>query len=116
MARNPSPLETAPPRQGPASAGILPPTSPPSNSAPSNSWLCRRSFFGEVRIDPLTEPGLVMAPLEALTDEDLPDPAAPHRDAVVGQVGAQPIQGPAGKGQAQLGRPGQGRGDDSAAH
>src|SRR3954465_516128 len=41
MARNPSPLETAPPRQGPASAAILPPTSPPSNSAPSSSKLCR---------------------------------------------------------------------------
>jgi len=34
---------------------------------------------------------------------------------VVGQVGHQPIQGPAGKGQAQLGGPGQGRGDDGAA-
>jgi hypothetical protein len=43
-------------------------------------------FFGEVGIDPLTEPGLVVAPLQALTDEDLTDPAAPHRDAVVGQV------------------------------
>ena len=72
-------------------------------------------FFGEVRIDPLTEPGLVVAPLQALTDEDLTDPAAPHRDALIGQIGHQPIQGPAGKGQAQLGGPGQGRGDDGAA-
>jgi hypothetical protein len=56
-----------------------------------------------------------MAPLQALADEDLTDPAAPHRDAVVGQVGDQPIQGPAGKGQAQLGGPGQRRGDDGTA-
>ena len=56
-----------------------------------------------------------MTPLQALPDEDLTDPAAPHRDAVVGQVGDQPIQGPAGKGQVQLGRLGQGRGDDGTA-
>ena len=72
-------------------------------------------FFGEVGIDPFAKPGLVLAPLQALTDEDLTDPAAPHRDALVGQIGHQTIQGPAGKGQAQLGGPGQGRGDDGAA-
>ena len=72
-------------------------------------------FFGEVGIDPLAEPGLVMAPLQALVNKDLTDPAAAHADAVVGQVGDQPIQGPAGKRQTQLGGPGQGRGDDSTA-
>jgi hypothetical protein len=72
-------------------------------------------FFGEVRIDPFAEPGLVMAPFQALTDEDLTNPAAPHGDALAGQVGHQTVQGPAGKGQAQLGGPGQGRGDDGTA-
>jgi hypothetical protein len=56
-----------------------------------------------------------MTPFQTFADEDLADPAAPHRDAAVGQVGDQPIQGPAGEGQAQLGGPGQRRGDDSAA-
>src|SRR3954454_15937498 len=64
---------------------------------------------------PLTEPGFLMTPFQTFADEDLADPAAAHGDALVGQVGDQPIQGPAGKGQAQLGGPGQGRGDDSTA-
>ena len=56
-----------------------------------------------------------MTPLQALPDEDLTDPAAAHRDALVREIGDQPIQGPAGEGQTQLGGPGQGRGDDGAA-
>src|SRR4051812_38578877 len=115
MARNPRSVETAPPRQGPASAAIRRHTSPTSNNKPSDSKLCRPSFFGEVGIDPLTEPSLLMAPFQTFADEDLADPAAAHGDAVVGQVGHQTIQGPAGKGQAQLGGPGQGRGDDGTA-
>jgi hypothetical protein len=56
-----------------------------------------------------------VAPLQPLAEEDLTDPAAAHANAVVGEIGDQPIQGPAGEGQAQLGGPGQGRGDDSTA-
>src|SRR3954449_1988071 len=54
-------------------------------------------FFGEVGIDPITEPGFLMTPFQTFADEDLADPAAPHRDAVVGQVGDQPIQQANGK-------------------
>ena len=56
-----------------------------------------------------------MTPFQTFADEDLADPAAPHGDAVVGQISHQPIQGPAGERQAQLGGPRQGRGDDGAA-
>jgi len=54
-------------------------------------------FFGEVRIDPFAEPGLLVAPFQALTDEDRADPAAAHGDALVGQIGHQPIQQAKGK-------------------
>jgi len=56
-----------------------------------------------------------VAPLQPPTDEDLTDPAASHGDALAGQIGHQPIQGPAGEGEAQLGGPGQGCGDDGTA-
>ena len=56
-----------------------------------------------------------MTPFQTFADEDLADPAAAHGDALAGQVGHQAIQGPAGKGQAQVGRPGQRRGDDGTA-
>src|SRR3954470_7689328 len=56
-----------------------------------------------------------MTPFQTFADEDLADPAAAHGDAVVGHISQQPIQGPAGKGQPQLGGPGQGRGDDGTA-
>jgi hypothetical protein len=56
-----------------------------------------------------------VAPLQALAEEDLTDPAAAHGNAVVEEIGDQPIQSPAGEGQTQLGGPGQGRGDDSTA-
>src|ERR1700740_2372368 len=73
------------------------------------------SFAGEVRIDPLTEPGLVVAPLQALLDKDFADPTAAHANALGGQVRNPAIQGPRRKGQAQLGRARQGGGDDGAA-
>ena len=72
-------------------------------------------FFGEVRIDPLAEPGFLVAPLQAFADDDRADPAAAHGDAVAGQVGDQPVQGPRREGKAQFGRAGQRRGDDGAA-
>ena len=34
-----------------------------------------------------------MAPLQAFPDEDLADPATAHGDALVGEIGDQPIQG-----------------------
>ena len=61
-----------------------------------------RSFFREGRIDPLAEPGLVLAPAQALVEQDLVDPAALHRNPfVLVQVGGQPIQGPGGKRQPE---------------
>jgi len=38
------------------------------------------TFFGEGRIDPLAEPGLVFAPAQALVEQDLIDAAALHRN------------------------------------
>lgn len=72
-------------------------------------------FTREVRIDPRTEPGLFLPPLEALLDEDLADPTAAHGDALLAQVGDQAIQRPAGERQAQSRRPGQGGVDHRAA-
>src|SRR3954462_4901347 len=74
-----------------------------------------RSFFRKVGIDPRTEPGFVLAPAQALADEDLADPAAAHGDALFGQIGDQAVQGPRRKRQAQFGWAGQGGGDDGAA-
>ena len=74
-----------------------------------------RSFFREVGIDPRPEPGFVVAPAQPLADEDLADPAAPHGDALLGQIGDQAVQGPRRKRQAQFGRAGQGGGDDGTA-
>ena len=71
-------------------------------------------FFGEVRVDPRAEPGLFLAPLETLSQEHLADPAAPHADALLAEVGHQAIQGPRGEGQAQLRRTAQGGLDDRA--
>src|SRR4051812_47889317 len=72
-------------------------------------------FFREVGIDPRPEPGFVLAPAQALADEDLADPAAAHGDALFGQIGDQAVQGPRRKRQAQFGWAGQGGGDDGAA-
>jgi hypothetical protein len=53
-----------------------------------------------------------MPPLQPLVQEDLVDPTALHRDALLFvEVGFQPIQRPAAKGQLQALRVGQGRGD-----
>jgi len=72
-------------------------------------------FFGEGRVGPLAEPGLLLAPPQALGDEDLPDPAALHGDApLLGQVRRQPVQRPTAEGQPQLVRGGQAGGDDFA--
>jgi len=65
-------------------------------------------FFGEVRVDPRAEPGLFLAPLQALGQEHLTDPAAPHANPLLTEIGDQAIQGPRGEGQAQLRRPAQG--------
>ena len=65
-------------------------------------------FTREVRVDPCTEPGLFLAPLEALGQEHLADPAAPHANPPLAEVGDQAIQGPGGEGQAQLRRTAQG--------
>ena len=70
-------------------------------------------FFGEVRIDPGAEPvrrirRTFLAPLEALGQEHLADPAAPHADALLAEIGDQAIQRPRGEGQAQLRRTTQG--------
>src|SRR3712207_8279439 len=37
----------------------------------------------ELRVDPLAEPGFLAAPAQALGQQDLVDPAAPHGDALV---------------------------------
>jgi hypothetical protein len=55
----------------------------------------------------------VLAPAEALGEEDLVDPTPLDRDRLVlVEVGPEPVQRPAGEGQAQRGGVGQGRGDD----
>jgi len=65
-------------------------------------------FFGEVGIDPCAEPGFFLTPLEAFGQEHLADPAAPHADALLAEVGDQAIQGPRREGQAQFRRLAQG--------
>ena len=56
-----------------------------------------------------------MAPFQALTDEDLADPATLHADARLAEVSNQTIQRPAGKGQPQRGGRSQSRRDDGTA-
>jgi hypothetical protein len=69
-------------------------------------------FFGEGRIDPLAEPGLVLAPAQALVAQDLVNPAALHRDALLLiQVGRQPVERPGDERQPERLRFGQ-RGSD----
>jgi len=55
--------------------------------------------LGEVGIDSLAEPRLLMPPLETLIKQDLADPAAAHADTLLTQVRDQAIQRPAGKRQ-----------------
>ena len=66
------------------------------------------SFCGKVGVDPRAEPGFFLTPLQAFGQEHFTDPTAPHADALLAEVGDQAIQGPRGKGQAQLGRTAQG--------
>ena len=73
-------------------------------------------FFGELGIDPLAEPGLLMPPLQPLIDEDLADAAPLDRDALpLVEVISQAVERPAAEGQAQALRVGQRRGDDLGA-
>jgi hypothetical protein len=66
-----------------------------------------------LRVHTLTEPGLLLAPAQALGQEDLVDPAPLDRDALVlVEVGLQPIEGPAAEVEAQVLRVGQRGGDD----
>ena len=59
-------------------------------------------FFGELGVHPLAEPGLLLAPAQALREQELVDPAALDRDALrFVQVRFQAVQRPGGKGQAQ---------------
>src|SRR3954452_10798951 len=74
-----------------------------------------RSFVLELRVHPRPEPGLLLAPLQPLGEENLAHPAALHADALLAQVGHQAVQGPRRERQAQLGGPRQRRGDNRAA-
>jgi hypothetical protein len=71
-----------------------------------------RPFFRKFGVDPRAEPGLVLAPAQALLEQDLVDPAAPHRDALpLAQVCGEPVERPRRKRQIQAARAGQ-RGAD----
>src|SRR5262249_18741528 len=73
-------------------------------------------FFGELRVDPLAEPGLVLAPAEALVDQEFVDPAPLDRDPLLLiEVSLQAVERPAAEGQAELLRVGQGGGDHLGA-
>jgi hypothetical protein len=69
-------------------------------------------FCGEVGVDPLAEPALLLAPAQALGQEDLVDAAPPDADPLGVEVVLQAVQRPGGEGQAQLPRVGQGGGQD----
>jgi len=58
-------------------------------------------FLGEVGVHPLrAEPGLLLAPAQALLDEDLAYPAAFNGQLLVlVEVGGQPVQAPAAEGE-----------------
>jgi hypothetical protein len=71
-----------------------------------------RPLFRELGIDAFAEPGLPPAPAQALLEQDLVDPAAPHGDALVlRRMGREPVQGPRREGQTQAARAGQRGGD-----
>ena len=72
-------------------------------------------FRLEVRIDPRTEPGLLLTPCQPFSQQDLADPAALHADALLAQVRNQTLQRPAGKRQLQISRAAQRGGDDGTA-
>src|SRR5262245_35996000 len=69
---------------------------------PAAAW-CRVSrsppFCRERGADPLTEPGLLVAPTEALGQEDLVDTASFDRDPfLLVEIGRQTVERPAAKG------------------
>jgi hypothetical protein len=69
-------------------------------------------FFGEGGVDPLAEPGLVLAPAQTFVDQDLVDPTALDGDRLtLVEVGRQPVERPGGEGQVQALGIGQRRGD-----
>jgi hypothetical protein len=72
-------------------------------------------FFGEIGIDPLAKPALLMSPTEAFGDEDLTDAAALHANAFDPvQVLDQPIQCPDRVVLSHVARLGESRLDDAA--
>jgi hypothetical protein len=73
-------------------------------------------LFGELGVDPLAEPTLVLAPAEPLVDQQFVDAAPLDRDGLLlVEVGLEPVERPAAEGQAQLLGVGQRGGDDLGA-
>jgi hypothetical protein len=73
-----------------------------------------RPFFRELRVDPFPEPALVPAPAQALSQQDLVNPAAPHGDApVLQQISRQAVERPRGERQTEVAWAGQ-RGPNKA--
>lgn len=69
--------------------------------------------MGELGIDPLAEPGLLMVPPQAFPQEDLVDPGPLDRDPLLlMEIVPEAVQGPAGEGESQALGVGQGGGDD----
>jgi hypothetical protein len=69
--------------------------------------------LGEVGIDPLAEPGLLLAPAQPLIQQDLVDAAALDGDPLpLIEIRLQAVQRPTAERQSQVVRLGQGRGDD----
>jgi hypothetical protein len=69
-------------------------------------------LFGKGRIDPLAEPGLGLAPAQALLKQDLVDAAALNGDALrLMQVDRQPVERPGRERQPKRLRLGQRTGD-----
>jgi hypothetical protein len=69
-------------------------------------------FCGEVGVNPLAEPALLLPPAEALGDQDLVDPAPPDADPLGVEVVLKPVERPGTEGQAQGLRVGQRGGED----
>jgi hypothetical protein len=73
------------------------------------------AFTREVRIDPRTEPGFLLTPLQPFRQQDLADPAALHADTLLAQMRDQTVQRPTGERQVQISRAAQRGGDDGTA-
>jgi hypothetical protein len=70
-------------------------------------------FFGELGINPVAEPALVLPPSKPLGDEDLVDATPLDRDLpVLVEIIPEPVEGPASEREAELLRVGQRDGDD----